>query len=363
MNATFSNQNQTNQAQFMRHEIVDPQNQGLTVAAFEHPHKWQAQSQVVWNFQNTSQPVSIYAAAVNPNGAEALEFLPIEAFYWLEPNYGFDSVGQNKFGMICMPPMAAADTMIRCVIHKYRGNRRNLQIIAVREVPNLPQILNEPQLAQQNSESISVKIEYEENGRLFTEEFVGLKTLQQAHGGMSVQINWGFARLICFRAEKGNFAAQNQLFWRIVCSVKTNPSWLQIYQQILQQLNNQFQIGIQNRYAELQQQAQFQHQLTDFYQQQRDNQNANIAYSIESQNQINQDRSNQGISAQEAWRNELGGATAYQDPNSAEGNYHYHYEHKEYVWTDGQGNFHGTDNPNEDPNINSDRNWTLAKKA
>ncbi len=72
MNATFSNQNQATQAQFRRHEIVDQQNQELTVAAFEHPHDWQAQSQVVWNFQNTSQPVSIYAAAFNPNGVGSI---------------------------------------------------------------------------------------------------------------------------------------------------------------------------------------------------------------------------------------------------------------------------------------------------
>jgi hypothetical protein len=111
----------------------------------------------------------------NPNGAESLEFLPTEAFYWLEPNYGFDMVGQSKRGMVYMPPMDAANAMVRNVIHKYRGNRQNLQIISVNQIPNLPQILNDPELIQSPSESVLVRIEYDENRCRFEEEFYGVK--------------------------------------------------------------------------------------------------------------------------------------------------------------------------------------------
>jgi hypothetical protein len=33
------------------------------------------------------------------------------------------------------------------------------------------------------------------------------------------------------------------------------------------------------------------------------------------------------------------------------------------VWTDGQGGWIPTDDPNLDPNVGSNRTWTLAKKV
>ena len=78
----------------MRHPIVDRQNQNLTVATFEAPEGWRTDSHVVWNLQNLSLPVQVHAGIYNPLGSEAFEFLPVEAFYWLEPNYG-NPVGQS----------------------------------------------------------------------------------------------------------------------------------------------------------------------------------------------------------------------------------------------------------------------------
>ena len=229
-------------------------------------------------------------------------------------------------------------------------------------MPNLPQILGDPDLQRLPSESVVVRFEYQENGRAFEEEFCGIKTQNQAQGGTSVQINWGFARLFSFRAEKGKLDAQRNLFWQIARSVQNNPQWQQLFNQTVQQLNGQFNQHIQGVYAKLQGEAQYQQQLTSYYQQQRDQQNANINWGIERQNQINAERSHTGYSAQDAWGDALMNRTAYQDPQSAEGNYHYVEGNPQYVWTDGQDRWEASDDPLYDPNIGSNRNWTLAKK-
>jgi hypothetical protein len=93
-------------AQFALHHIVDPQHQGMVVTTFEHPHDWPARSVVVWNFQDATLPVQIYASTFSPDGTEAVEFLPTEACFWLTPDLQ-PVPWQRSLGATCLPPMGA----------------------------------------------------------------------------------------------------------------------------------------------------------------------------------------------------------------------------------------------------------------
>lgn len=348
--------------QLAQHRILDLQHNRMLVATFGHPQTWQAQSQVVWNFQNTSLPVWIHASAFNPSGAESIEFLPVEAFYWLEPNYGFDAVGQSKYGMTCMPPMSAADALTRFVVPKYRGNFQNLRVTAVQPLPNLPQMLGDASLAQSHADSARIGVEYDASDKPFEEEFYGVRTQSQAGGAMSVQINWGFARLFCFRAQRGHLEAARQAFWQIARSVHINPQWQGLFNQIVQQLNAQHGMMIEGWRAKLEGERQFQHQLTNYYQEQRDRQNADIAWKLE-MDRRQQQPADATLSAQERWRNELGGQTAYQDPNSSEGNVIYHSSTDRVVYMNEHGDIAGSEDPNFDPNIGSTQTWKRLREA
>jgi len=345
-----------------RHQMVDPEHGGTVVATFEHPAGWRAQSQVVWNYQNASAPVWLYAATFDPNGAAALEFLSPEAFYWLEPNSGFNPVGQSRYGVVCMPPMPAADAMTRLVIPKYRGTKENLRVTTVAPMPNLPQLLNDQSLMQSPNECVAVGLGYEENGRALDEEWYGVKTQQQAGGGSSTQINWGFGRLLCFRAACGELEAARPTFWQIARSAQPNPEWQALFNAVVQQLNAQHGAMIAGGHAKLQGEAQLQGQLTNYYQEQRDHQNADIAAKIESDRR-RQKTSQPALAAQEAWRNELGGETAYHDPNSSEGNVIYHRSGDRVVWMNEDGEIDGSEDPNHDPNIGSTKTWRRLDQA
>jgi hypothetical protein len=73
---------------------------------------------------------------------------------------------------------------------------------------------------------------------------------------------------------------------------------------------------------------------------------------------------NNSYTAQDAYGDAaFSNRTAYEDPNSQYGNYYYYSGTDRYVWTDGQGQFQSSDDPNYNPNIGSSKNWTEARKV
>ena len=244
-----------NENHFRLHQVIDRQHNGVVVSVFEYPDGWEARSDVSWNFQNATTPVTAFAQAYNPAGTEAIGFLPPEIYFWLNEGVGFYMPGQEVQGTLFLMPMPAADALAQWVVPKYRGNYPDLRIVGGGPAPQLAQRLC-VNLGGARTEDAYVRLEYTENGRLFEEEFYGMKFSQDVpyYGpqGMTMQINWGFARLFTFRAEKGALAAARETFWHIVGSVKVNPRWEQIYAQVMQQIKMTFDQQLQAGYANIQ---------------------------------------------------------------------------------------------------------------
>ncbi|MEJ7582653.1 MAG: hypothetical protein WKF43_00945 [Acidimicrobiales bacterium] len=344
-----------------RHQMTDAQHQGMVVATFEHPHDWRAQSEVRWNLENLAAPVWAYATTFAPDGAEAVEFLAPEGFYWLL-NSAFNAMGQSKYGMVCMPPMPAGEAMTRLVIPKYRGTIGNARLGGATPIPNLAEVLGDTALANLPTESVGVQMEYEREGRSFQEEWYGVKTQQQAGGGAGVQVNWGFARLFCFRAERGRLDAARPTLWHIARSVQPNPQWQALYNDTVQALNAQHGAAIEGGRVKLQGEAEFQGQLNTYYQEQRDRQNADVSAKTAS-DRARHETAEPVLSAQERWRNELGGEEAFLDPDSHEGNVLYQRSGDVIEWINELGERKGSEDPTYDPNIGSTHTWRRLRQA
>lgn len=69
-----------------------------------------------------------------------------------------------------------------------------------------------------------------------------------------------------------------------------------------------------------------------------------------------------GVSAQEAWRNELGGVTAVEDPTSSQGNTKYVSSSTAVTWQNENGEVIETDDVNLDPNVNSSTTWKVVSR-
>jgi len=358
MNPDPTNDNRSSDQQFALHQLIDQQHNGVVASVFEYPADWQARSKVTWNFQNFNFPLTAFAQAFNPEGTEAVEFLPAELYCWLSEGLGyFFMPGQENHGTPFLMPMPAADTLTQWVIPKYRGNRPGLKIVGSGLVPQLPQRLYINQGGVQ-TEDVCVRVEYTENGSLFEEEFYGMKFSQDVpyYGpqGMTMQTNWGFSRLFSFRAEKGAFDAARGTFWRIAGSVKVNPRWEQIYAQAMQQIKMLFDQQLQAGYANIQAAAQMSNaisanndaMLTSFEQQRQAAQQSSIVRDDA------HDRSSRG-----AFDEYIRGVETVDDPyygKSQQDNSQYH-------WTNGSGEYQHSNDPFFNPNIGSTQNWTIMQ--
>ena len=164
-------------------------------------------------------------------------------------------------------------------------------------------------------------------------------------------MNWGLARVFCFRAAQDTLDAKGPMFWRIACSLRQNPQWAQLFAQVANGGNNQHRQFVAGEMERMAQERQFQQQFSQY-----SNWSANLQQQTFNERWASDERRQAGMGEI------LGGYTNYQDPNSVYGNVHQDYSNSRYVWTDGQGNWQESEDPNFDPNIGADRYWYRAQR-
>ena len=208
---------------FVQHDIIDQQQQGIVAGHFEYPATWDAESNIFWNYQNTTLPVVSYIRIANPEGFETFEFLPMEGFSWTAN----------------LPLMSGVDALVHLIIPKYRSNRQNLRVIKTDS-----RAVSAQKISQ--AHRVSVKIEYLENGRMIEEEFQALHAIcgLPVNNGWETTYftGWNLTELCCFRAESGQFENVRKTFLKIRASLKPNPQWIKLSSQISQTLlqNSQY---------------------------------------------------------------------------------------------------------------------------
>ena len=331
------------------HQVLDPQHGNVVAAVFEAPAGWTVRSGVWWNFQNVSFPVLAGAKVAAPDGIDAFEFLPAESFYWLQPDYGMCQPGANQLGQTCMPPMSAADAFGRWVIPKHRGRAPGLKILSMTPRHDV---------APPPAEGILATIEYVDNGRPIEESFVGARVQQNVpyYGpqGMTMQINWGFAKLFCFRSAKGRLAERTGPFQRIAGSLRVNPLWERLCADVMRRLQAQFDQFIAAGYSQIQAAGQLSRQISA-------NNDALLA-GFEQQRQAAASHSRPSGSERspaDGFSDYMRGVETVNDPYTGTSQQDYNYQ---YHWTDGSGNYQHSNDPFFNPNIGSGLNWTLMER-
>lgn len=352
MSQNRSHPNPPGGAQPALHRIVDQQHQGIVVATFEHPRDWPARSQVVWNFNDSANPVQVYASTFNQRGTEALEFLPTEACFWLPPPNFMFTQGHKHRGSTFLPPLSAPDALTRFAIPKYRGDRQNLRLVYVQPVPDLAQMLGLDSLRNVRHEGVMARVEYNERGRPFEEEFYACVIWHPPNGQ---QTNWGLIDPRCFRAARGQLDAARQKLWNIVTSVRNNPQWGQVFNQVVQQLHGQFLESHQADEARRAGEKRWGEELREYR---------------EWQSNLHQQQTNERWASQERINEKRGdvlaGRERYHDPGSAYGNPHFDYDYSQAVWTNGSEWIHSQSagfDPNTDPRTSSRGPWHLARRT
>ncbi len=363
-NATEPSTAQASDALLQRlalYQMRDRQHGNVVACVMRHPPTWQASSDVMWNYQDMSLPVKAYAQLYNPQGAEGVEFLPNEMFFWMPEARGWYQQGQNVMGQAFMPPMSCVDALTTWVVPKFRKGLPGLRVTRRGNVSFLSRFGPSAQSTQ--GEEGCITLEYVLNGKPVEEEIYGVRSLLQVpfYGpqGMMVQTNWGFPVLFGFRAEKGQLDANRLLFWQIATSLRRNPVWEQLLKQIMGQLQEVFEYYTQLGYSQIQAAGQLSHaisanndaMLAGFEHQRR-------AARITSAERRQVEANASGRTTNDDFSDMMRGVETVYDPywgqSQQDANYLYH-------WTDGQGNYQHSDDPFFNPSIGANQDWTLMQ--
>jgi hypothetical protein len=349
------------------YSIFDPKF-NLVAGTYLIPSGWQAQSQVAWNLEHFSQPLQLHSVASSADGKSVLEFFPTEQFVWLVPRAMARPGQPLGDGATLLPPVSAQEAMQHFIIAKHRGSAPNLKIEQIVPMPDLAQRLQIAAPAGGLQESVCARISYVLNGQPMEEEIYGVKTAfngvpsRSYTAGSMVQYNWGFGTLFSFRAPQGELEGQRDKFFAMVTSFKPNPAWqavrAQVQQQALQHNNWRLQetassIANANKLGQMVVAGNAQ-----FFANQaarREQEYASDQMRLHARYAPTSGTASSGINQTEAFGDLMMGRETAADGSKHDG---YHSS----IWSDGQGNYRPTNDPNYNPNINSSGTWTQLDK-
>jgi hypothetical protein len=327
---------------------TDSQGTGLELFRMLVPAGWQFQGGCRWLLDNPGMPAAVAFQVSNPDGAEAFEVLPNMNFIWRnDPLSGLMAPpGTRSFGAEVARPLPIRDALRQYVVKRYRGDRPGLQITNEEPVPDLPRLAkSEAAISGGWAEGGKVRIQYTGPKGPLEEEIYGVvevfRAPLQAMFGVSEMLIWFIDFLFSFRAGMaagaGRLDANADLFLALIRSFQLNPHWYAAYKSIVQQLA-QMQIQRIRHIGQIGELA------------------ARSGRELREQN-LNEWYARQATYDRLAtdWSRTIRDVDAFMDPHKQEvvelpaG-----YGH---AWANNLGEYILTDNPNFNPNLDSNLHW------
>jgi DNA-directed RNA polymerase subunit RPC12/RpoP len=225
----------------------DPQS-GLEAFSLLVPQSWQISGGVTWVPDRPAAPAQIGLQLVNPNGLEAFEAYPSLYFTWNNnPLLQMTKpAGSLYFGYEVRQPMAAREAMRQFVLPRYR----RIQGLAVADEGPALELLevatrNQPAQAQgthYSNDSARLRLHYTQDNQAIAEEMSGVAEYTRIivpgmFGGME-NIYWSIGYLTSFRASRERLESYADFYRAIFASVKLNPAWTALVQQVIQGLTS-----------------------------------------------------------------------------------------------------------------------------
>jgi hypothetical protein len=333
--------------------ISDPQQGGMPVGVVSVPEKWNFDAKVVWNYANTSNPVTISSSTVNPANEEAVFGYPAWQFFNLRPVGALYRFGQSYGGLIYQATQPPIETLA-AFIQRARAGAPNLQFVGSKDLPDLPAALKIP--PSRNQHGIGVKITYELNGKPMEEEFYAvhysIDIPYDGPQGRTWQINWGLIGLHSFRAPAGTLDRRRPVFATIAKSFRSNPAWDARVKAINAYLADQFNRQLQAGYDAIAAAGRLSRQISA-------NNDAMIA-GIDRQLQASRasGSSTETRSASDKFDDYIRGVETVDDPYYGTSQHSFN---EQFHWTDGYGNYRNTNDASADPNRSEVGNWQLMR--
>ncbi len=342
-----SPQNSVTNIRYKTVNFIDTQGIGTKAFSMLIPSDWQSSGEIKWVQDNPAMPAFGSFKAWNPNGAEEYNYYANQAYVWSNNPMLLQSfpVGTRYLGAEVHTPLGPIEALKEIALPMFRNDTQNLQVVSQQQLPELANVIEtgtDPATgAITSADGGKIRIEYSLNGVQMEEEMYCVIQSQDipvpTYLGTYRNINWYMTYLESFRAAKGQLDSETKMFQTISHSAKTDPNWLNKYNQVVNYL-------IQRQIQQIQSLGQLSSIIS-----QTSNEISDANYQAWEQNQQIIDRVatdfsnyNKGV---ETYNNPIDGSTV--DLPSG----------YNYAWGNSLGEYVLTDSANYNPNLESNLNW------
>jgi hypothetical protein len=342
------NLNQGNKvARFKKYSYIDQQGTGLEAFSFLMPSDWKFEGGMRWILDNPAMPSVTAFRVYNPKGKEEFEVFPNHCFFWTNnPQLlGMFPVGSKYFGSIVLQPVTARDALKRIILNEERGKVQNMVILKDEDLPELPKALGAGQQGMPNigpgPSGAKLRISYIAGGIPMEEEFYAVTEAitfpVQSMMGTFYNTIWYVDYIFSFKAEKGKLESHTNVFQTITSSFKLNPQWYAKYSHVIEYM-------AQQQIRQIQSVGEFSRMLSRM----SDQLSSEQLQQFESRGEVYDKVS-------EKFSDNTLGIDRYFDPH--EGKQVELPSGYNHAWSNNNGEYIMTDNPNFNPNEGSNLHW------
>ena len=337
--------------------VVDRQQGGIPVCVFVAPEKWPDKSQVVWNYEHNSNPVTAAVNVENPANDEAFYLYPTVDLFWLRPVTNYYRPGQDVGGLMFAAPMRP-DAALWAFVQQARRGFPGMHLVGSKDLPSLPEALRLPPSPKQRG--VGLKISYELKGRPVDEEFYAvyysIDIPYDGPQGRTWQNNWGLKALHSFRAPHGTLDKRRPVFAAIAKSFRPNPAWQKRLAAINAYLADQFNRQLQAGYDQIAAAGRLSRQISA----NNDAMLSAIDSRLQASARTSSSSGSEARTSADRFDDYIRGVETTDDPYYGTSQHSYN---ESYHWTDGYGSYRNSSDATYTPNQNENGNWQLMQPA
>lgn len=331
--------------QLRTYHFIDQEVFGREAFSLLMPSSWGFSGGIWWR-QHPTMPAAANFTLSSPDGCDELKILPSLPYTDIRTGIMAFSLpqGSNYMGNeVRKTPQGFVQYLRDYYLPRYMPGKR---IVDIKNSPELAEAvmvenLNSgvPRSAMQVDAGI-VRLEYCVGGRIFQENLSCALLAIQLMPGHSI---WIADKMVAARTLKGRLDDYERLFMTILKSFKLDIYWLKMYGQLVQQLIN-------GKMREIRNTAVISRIVHNTY-----NEISDMNLRAYEERQAVYDHIYQ-LSSES-----IRGVNSYHDPfKGYEVEFPVDYD---YVYANALGDYILTDNPNDNPNLGSNHNWTLLDQV
>lgn len=340
--------------------LQDPQ-LALPVLGLKHPPGWTAQGNVSWMPEHRESPERHWFQVTDPARVGMVQGWPRFDFTWP----GGEPGQPNGQGRSYLPP-DSPDRLLGAMLPQLLGPQSAQPTrFEVRPLPDWAQRFHigpESITPGVNYAGLYAFVEAAAGGRPRRHEILGFHYSVTNQAAFSTITNHGlFVSVISADAQR--YDELRPTLYAILDGTLPNPAWTAAANQVGRTNTAEFaQRQASAQWAAFQAEQAGIARVGQEASELRNTQAGNAQATFDAMMKPPLVAGTPGISAQEAWRNELGGVTAVEDPNSREGTTTYVSSSTAVTWQNENGEVIETDNVNLDPNVNSHTTWKVVRR-